>query len=142
MTFAALNIGQTSAFAANYAGATAERDSGGVAASVTLTFNTDGSVTSGGAGANADVGLPANWYLPTTTGIGSSYWVKSVVTSGSFTSDPSVGTWVSLSTVKQWQRSAGAGASQTVVATFSIASDSSGVNVLYTGSITMIANGT
>lgn len=48
------------------------------------------------------------------------YEVRSTVTSGSFTADPSAGLWVSLGSDRLWSRGAGAGASQTVQATIEI----------------------
>lgn len=48
------------------------------------------------------------------------YEVRSTVTSGSFSTDPSAGSWVSLGTTRNWSRGAGASASQTVQATIEI----------------------
>lgn len=58
------------------------------------------------------------WTSPASAA--SLYEVRSTVTSGSFSSDPSAGSWVSLGSDRLWSRGAGASASQTVQATIEI----------------------
>lgn len=60
------------------------------------------------------------------------YEVRSTVTSGSFTLDPSAGSWVSLGTDRLWSRAAGAASSQTVTATIEIRNASTSVVVAST----------
>lgn len=50
----------------------------------------------------------------------STYEVRSTLAVGSFTTDPSAGTWLSLGTTRLWDRGAAASASQTVGATIEI----------------------
>lgn len=69
------------------------------------------------------------------------YEVRSTVTSGSFTADPSAGSWVSLGSDRLWSRGAGASASQTVQATIEIRNASTLV-VVATTSLTMTCDRT
>lgn len=69
------------------------------------------------------------------------YEVRSTVTSGSFTSDPSAGSWISLSSTRLWSRGASVGGSQTVIATIEIRIASSGT-VVSTTTLTMTCDRT
>jgi len=73
----------------------------------------------------------ANWASPTTTGIGSSYWVRVTPTSGTFTSG-TTGSWVSLSSGQAWSKNTTGSGTATVLYTLEISSSSSGTPVLVT----------
>ena len=86
---------------------------------------------------------PANWYVPTTTGIGSSYYIRfTLLTGAGATSVPSIGTLAAI----------GGGASLSLVATANTArsatvrvdiySDSGGTNLVASGTISLTADGT
>ncbi len=85
--------------------------------SSTLTFNSDGTVTPSG-----------NWFYPTTTGIGSGYYLRTQKDSGpaffSVTGPVSLASGVTVSAVS------GVGA---VSGRFFISTDSGGVNVVFSG---------
>ena len=49
-------------------------------AAVNVAFQSDGTITVGGNGSSA---VPASWYVPTTVGIGASFWVRLTMNSGS-----------------------------------------------------------
>lgn len=53
-------------------------------------------------------------------GAGGGWEVQSVVLTGSFTSDPSAGSFINLNTTRTWTRAAGVGTSQVVTATINI----------------------
>jgi hypothetical protein len=63
------------------------------------TFSSDGTYTAAGTPLEV-VGADAsgNWATPTTTGGGASWSIKVTVTSGSFTSSSTTGSWVSMAT--------------------------------------------
>lgn len=142
--FMARSIGVSagSGTGSNYAGAVAERDVAAGAATCNLLFNTDGTITNTGSATNNSTGFPCSWYQPTTASIGNSFWVRSTLTSGTFTTDPSAGTWLALSSVRTWTRNASSGNRQTAVATFEIAADAAGTQIVYSGTITVVADGT
>ncbi|SRR6266436_260662 len=127
----------------NYVGATAYRMHSGTGSATHLLFNSDGTVSSSGAGTNLDVGLPSNWYLPTTAAIGASYWVKAVYFAGdALTTDPSLGAWVSLTAGQDFARNCGNGQFKSNITTYSISSSAGGVPVLATGNCTLTGDGT
>lgn len=73
---------------------------------VYIRYNTDGSVTvdKGNVGSYTNIG----WASPTSTGIGSDYEIKATKTSGiSNPTGPTLGTWHSLSSSRQWTLSVG-----------------------------------
>lgn len=108
---------------------------GGASCSQTLTLNTDGtfSVTGSGDAYETDSG---NWYSPTTTGIGSSYWVRFTRTAWNSQGSATATTgWLQLSSARSI--SAAASATFNVVNcaatwTIEIASDSGGTNIVST----------
>lgn len=97
------------------------------------TFQADGSLTFSSAGGSHSA--QTNWFLPTTSSIGASYWINFTVTSGSFTTTPgTAGTWISLSGARSFGNvSVGVGV-KNGHATFSIASDAAGATIVSTGS--------
>lgn len=68
-----------------------------------LFVQTNGALQVGGSGTggvNSISGL-LDWYLPTTAGIGSSYWVRRTNSTGSVTGDFTAGSWVNITASKQ-----------------------------------------
>lgn len=108
------------------------------AATATVTFNTDGTVsgTIGGTGSNGATG--DRWYQPTESGIGSGYWIRATLSSGLSPNNgnPGVGTWLALSSGRTWGYTSGGGTLGTRDGTllFEIASDSGGSTVVCSGS--------
>jgi hypothetical protein len=107
-------------------------------------FSSDGSVI-GSAGSNAgetviiDTLSGENWYVPNTTGIGSSYWIKATVTSGAQPSGTSVGLWVSLSSTASWGNFAsGDGSVSSSTLFVQISSSATGTPVVASGNVTLI----
>jgi len=70
---------------------------------VTMTANTDGTLTVVGNGNTNDGDITPNpgWYTPTTGSIGNTYEIRVTATSGTFTSG-TVGSWLALSSVRTW----------------------------------------
>lgn len=78
-----------------------------------------------------------DWYLPNTTGIGSSYWIRTTLTSGDAPNiDSGLNTWLALSTARSWGYSSGNSRSGTFLA--EIASDSGGTNIVGSGTFSVV----
>lgn len=84
----------------------------GPSAIANVTFNTNGTVsgsispTTGGSNeASGD-----RWYSPTTTNIGSSYWIRATLTAGVTPSSGTMNTWQQLSSARLWENNSGSGA--------------------------------
>lgn len=75
----------------------------GGSSTVTVTANTNGTLTVVGNGSIVDGSVTPNpgWYSPTTTAIGSSYQIRITPTAGSFTSG-TVNTWLTISSARIW----------------------------------------
>jgi len=97
----------------------------GGASTVTVTANTNGTLTVVGNGslASGTITPDPGWYTPTTGGIGSSYQIRITPTAGAFTSG-SVNTWLTISTARVWTVSTTL--SQDVVFTVEIRDTSAG----------------
>jgi hypothetical protein len=78
---------------------------------------------------------PPNWYFPGSTGIGSLYWVRATVTSGSTSGGSSTGVWISCNSSPGWSRNATSVSVQTVNLTLDFASDSGGTNIVGTATV-------
>lgn len=90
----------------------------------TFVLNTNGVCT------NSPSTAPGNWYSPTTTSIGDSYWARVTVTSGSLSSG-TTGSWVQLNTFRDWTRNnAGIEGTLSATLTLEIATDSGGSNIV------------
>lgn len=75
----------------------------GGSSTVTITANTNGTLTVVGNGSIIDGSVTPNpgWYSPTTTAIGSSYQIRITPTAGSFTSG-TVNAWLTISSARIW----------------------------------------
>ena len=75
----------------------------GGSSTVTITANTNGTLTVVGNGSIIDGSVTPNpgWYSPTTTAIGSSYQIRITPTAGSFTGE-TVNTWLTISSARIW----------------------------------------
>lgn len=75
----------------------------GGSSTVTVTANTNGTLTVVGNGSIIDGSVTPNpgWYSPTTTAIGSSYQIRITPTAGSFTSG-TVNAWLTISSARTW----------------------------------------
>lgn len=97
-----------------------------------ISFNTDGSTT-----VNSKAGTA--WTTPVLAGIGSSYWFKYVVTSGSTpTTAMTANTWYPLSSARSLSHSRTASGSSSSNLTISIATDSGGATVVATGVMNLL----
>ena len=101
----------------------------GVSASATLTFQSNGTVTSAQSVNNFTTPGSSNWYSPTTA-VGASYWIRATVTVGTLTSG-TTGSWVSLASNQSWTKSATSGAAS-VTLTLDISTDSGGSVIVLT----------
>ncbi len=78
-----------------------------------------------------------NWITPTTGS--TTYFVRATPTSGSFNSGDTTGVWLALTSDRVWalQQNEFQSGFQTVDATFAIATDSGGANVVASASVTL-----
>jgi hypothetical protein len=100
-----------------------------------IRFNTDGTISRrGGTGSYTTLG--SKWYNPTTSGIGSSYWIMFTrVDSGSAGLDSgTLNSWLALTANREIAFTNSTGVEEGSF-NFTIASDSSGNNVVSSGSI-------
>ena len=102
-------------------------------ASAAVTFATDG--TFGFTGDFTTVG--PNWFDPTTTGVGSSYWVRCTVTAGTGPTSGTTGSWLQLSSSRSWQWDRTTVGTTTATVTWEIATDAAGANII--ASVTGVA---
>lgn len=111
--------------------------------SASLSFNTDGSITSTGTttGSGPNLGH-SKWFIPLSAGIGSSYWIRATLSSGNAWTSGTMGSWIQLSSIRTWTTNAAGGSVKSNVTLFEIASDAGGSNIVATGSITTTADGT
>jgi hypothetical protein len=103
-------------------------------ATVTLEFDTDGDGSMQGNVTNA-----FEWFSPVTPGIGTGYWIRLTVNSGTSPSGSAVGSWLQLSSARSWSLT------RTTIGTFTgnytleIATDSGGTNIVASQTINMTA---
>lgn len=100
-----------------------------------VTFNTDGSISFNGSGPAADT----NWWRPTATSIGASYWVRATVNSGTLSTGTS-GSWLQLNAARSWTKSSTGAGVLTCNITLQVASDSGGANIVSSGTYTLSAD--
>lgn len=96
----------------------------GATATCSITLNTDGTITVAGSGSSS---VPPAWYSPTTAGIGSSYWCKCTVNSGSAPGNPN--TVLALSSAQSFGLTRAALGSVTGNWTISIYRDAGGTQL-------------
>jgi hypothetical protein len=100
-----------------------------------ITFNTNGTVTGSGSSS-----VTPNWYTPTTTNIGSSYWIRAsgileVETNnfGTHSTSGTTDTWLQLSSARSWSVTVdGFGIFANWSLQFEISDTSNGSNILAT----------
>ncbi len=117
----------------------ASRVPSSTAATASVTFDTDGSVTGSLGGTITSNGASGDlWYSPETASIGSSYWIRATTSSGQAPSTGTMNTWLQLSTGRVWSYTSGGGSLGTRTGTvlFEISSASGGSPVVCSGSYT------
>lgn len=71
----------------------------GVSGTITVTIlaSTDGTW-------QADISQTGNWFLPTTVGVGTSWWIRATLVSplNTTTGGSAFGTWLQLNAVRSW----------------------------------------
>jgi hypothetical protein len=115
-------------------GGTFSGTTAGSTATVGMTFTTAGDV-------NRDFGgstFQHRWYNPNTTGIGSNFWIRVTLSSGT-TPTGSLNSWLQLSTNRSWSVARPTVGTNTSVLAVSIATDAIGANIVATGSYTLSA---
>lgn len=85
-----------------------------------------------------------SWFTPEQSGIGNSYWIKAtnVTGSGGTFTDPSAGSWIQLSTDRQWELSIAVVGFVSRSFTISIATAASDAAIVETHTVTLIAEKT
>lgn len=123
-------------------GGTLYRSNFGSTCSASLTVGSDGSFSVGGTGSivSNTIGSDA-WYYPNLAGVGSSYWVRATLSSGSTPSTGTMGSWQQLSSGRTWSNSSGGGAfgSRTSTILFEVSTSSGGTPVVCSGTVTITA---
>lgn len=114
-------------------------DSDGTApgpATVDLNVTSDGRVT----GSGSTTPIAQNWFQPTTASIGTNFWVRASLTGGSAPSAGTTGSWLQLSSSRQWTNTRiTLPGSKTSTLLIEIASDAAGANIITSGSYTLTA---
>jgi len=112
----------------------------GASCTVSLFFNSDGTVSATKtAAASWNTGPVAhNWFNPTLAGAGNAYWVRATINSGSLTSG-TTGAWTSLASNQSWVVTKAVIGVLSCNMTIEIASDSGGANIVTSGSYTITA---
>ncbi len=107
----------------------------------TLTWQTNGTVTIGGSGSLTASSNP-NWYTPTTTGAGNSYWIRFTqnTSNGGTLGGDALNTWHALSTGRMLTLYRSSTGFSTRTFTVQIATDSGGSNIVSSGTATLSAN--
>lgn len=83
-------------------------------------------------------GSTGNWFFPTLEGIGSIYWVRATVVSGSV-SIGTTDTWLQLSTNPIWTRTQTTVGTSSVTLTLEFAADAGGTNIVDTATAVLTA---
>lgn len=104
-------------------------------AGVTLAINSNGSLTA--TGDNVGPLDSYDWITPTAGS--TTYFVRATLIGGSF-STGTTGTWLALTSNRTWSVSQSGAGTQTANATFEIASDSGGTNVVASANIILTAD--
>lgn len=103
----------------------------GVAATASLTFNTDGSITAVNTVNNGGTNPgSASWFRPVGGTPGNNYFIRYTPTVGTFTSN-AASSFVALSSNRTCSKSATTGTAS-VTFTIEIATDSGGTNIVFT----------
>jgi len=105
-----------------------------VNATASLDLLSDGTCTTG---AGNNPATKPNWFTPTTPGVGSSYWCKATIISGSFSSGST--SLQSLSGGAGWTRSQTTIGTSSVSFTLEIFSDSGGTQLVASVNVTLTA---
>jgi hypothetical protein len=95
-----------------------------------MTFYTDGTAREK---SNSVMSAHTNWTTPGSTGIGSSYWIRRVLTSGSAPTGLANNVWTSLSSAQSLTISTTSGQTKNSSGTLALATDSGGTNIVATG---------
>lgn len=104
-------------------------------ASSVLTFDSDGDGTMAGVSSDS-----FNWFQPTTAGVGAGYWIRLTVNSGtSPTGGSPTATWLQMNSARSWSLTRTTIGTSSGNYTLEIASDSGGVTVVSSATITMTA---
>lgn len=102
---------------------------------VDVGLNTDGTAQYDSFGSPVNF----NWHAPTTTGIGSSYWCRMTVNSGTALTGSATGSILALSSNRNWTLTRSGVGVNTTNATLEIFSDAAGANLVASRTITMTA---
>lgn len=101
--------------------------------SASVQLNTDGTSTYTGTLTSGS----ANWFTPTTGGIGSSYWVQLVVNSGTAPNGGSGTSLLALSSARSWLWSRATNGVTTANCTLNFYSDAGGVTLVHSDTFTV-----
>ncbi len=99
-----------------------------------ITLNSDGSVSYNGSGPGG-----VAWFTPTSTGIGSSYWVRATLNSGSLSAG-TTGSVLSLSAGQSWSRNRTTIGSSAANITLEIFADAGGTQLMASATFSMLAD--
>ena len=100
-------------------------------AAAQVTFNSNGTLTVAADPIDDGSDLGSSWYPATVTGIGDFYWVRMSLITGVEPSGPGAG-WHQLNSSPAWTLSRASVGLTVGIVKFEFATDSGGVNVVYT----------
>lgn len=106
-------------------------------ADATLRFDPNGAVLSL-TNSNGVVQI-TDWYLPNTPGIGSQFWIRATLSSGTSPTGSALSTWLQLSSAISWRLTQTTNGSKTCTLAISIATDAAGANIVTTGTAVITA---
>lgn len=109
----------------------------------TITFNADGTAPGSNNGTSTPTDTTHNWFSPTTTNIGASFFLRVTLTAGTPFTTNGAASFTALSAPIMITRFAASGANLTSTYTVEIATDAGGTNIVSTQTLnTLNANGT
>jgi hypothetical protein len=97
-------------------------------------FNTNGSID---IRVGASYTVNQNWFNPNSTNIGNQYWARATLSSGTSPGGDVVGSWLALTSAREWNLSQSIVGLTTCTLTIAIASDAAGTNIVGSGSFTI-----
>lgn len=130
--------GSTAGVVANFSGSAFDSQLSPTSATATLRFASNGTIQESSAGgAFSTIG---NWYLPTTTNIGSTpgYWLYATLTSGTLTSG-TTGSWIKLDANRDYTCTRASTGMTAAYLSFQISSASGGTPVIGYGTGEVVA---
>ena len=105
-----------------------------------IKFRTDGTIQVTSSSALGAYVASGDWFQPTTSGIGSSYWVRADLVSGNTLSSGTLGAWQQLTSDRKWEIATVANGQKETFLTISVAASAGGGGQIGSWSARLFAN--